>query len=164
MKKWVMVLSFLLSIGSAWGAEKAYNFVLPQLNSSKKVAMKSYKKRVVLLNMWASWCGGCRKEMPLLDKLARRYYKKGLRIIGANLDNKQKKGQKFVKKFQERLGKKSAILFVYDKNKATAKAYKAKGFPLTVLIRKGKVFKTYTGSFNESNEATLIADIEAALK
>lgn len=164
MKNILAGMLLLAGISTLWASEKAYDFRLPVLNAKGEVAMKQYRKKVVVLNMWASWCGGCRKEMPLLDKVARKYAKKGVRIIAVNLDNKKSKAVHFIEKFEEKLGKKSAIRFAYDKKKETARSYKAKAFPLTVLIRKGHVYKRYNGSFNASNEATLLKDIDAALQ
>jgi thiol-disulfide isomerase/thioredoxin len=52
-----------------------------------KVADKQGK--VVLLNMWATWCGPCRQEMPELVKLQDEYREKGFEVIGLNTDDEE---------------------------------------------------------------------------
>lgn len=41
---------------------------------------------VLLINYWATWCGPCRREMPLLDALYRKYHAQGLDLVGISLD------------------------------------------------------------------------------
>ncbi|MGD9628703.1 MAG: TlpA disulfide reductase family protein [Pyrinomonadaceae bacterium] len=53
--------------------------------STSKVA--DMKGKVVLLNMWATWCGPCRSEMPALVKMQDEHRDKGLEIIGLNTDD-----------------------------------------------------------------------------
>lgn len=53
--------------------------------STSKVA--DLKGKVVLLNMWATWCGPCRSEMPALVRMQDEHRDKGLEIIGLNTDD-----------------------------------------------------------------------------
>lgn len=67
-------------------AEKAYSADLKNLDGSTfKVSDK--KGKVVLLNLWATWCGPCRAEMPTLVKLQDENRDKGFEIIGLNTDD-----------------------------------------------------------------------------
>ena len=53
------------------------------------VTLENYRGKWVVLNLWATWCAPCVAEMPTLDKLHRRYNKKGLEVIAVNVDNQQ---------------------------------------------------------------------------
>lgn len=160
MKKGIVVLGCMLT-GLLYAAEPAHAFTLPTVEASKnEVVMPMGKKDLVLLNMWASWCPGCKEEMPLLDELARKY--KGLHVIAVNVDNKRENAQKYLKHFSEQIGKKSKITFLYDAKKSVVKAYKVRAFPTSVLIKGGKVIKSYLGSFNASNYDALLKDIDKA--
>ena len=48
--------------------------------------LERHQGEVVVLNFWASWCAPCRKEMPLLVRLQREYGPRGVRVIGASID------------------------------------------------------------------------------
>jgi len=162
------ILLLLLSINLIWAkhdiGQKAYNFYLPKLMEKGFVNMKIYNKRLILLNLWASWCPGCKKEMPLFDEIGKKFRHKSFRLVTVNLDNKAKNGKKFIKKLTKKLGHKPWMMFLYDKKKSTAKAYEASGFPLSLLIKNGKVVRRYVGSFDKTNEAQLIKDIQRYLR
>ncbi len=49
--------------------------------------MAALRGKVVVLNFWASWCGPCRSEMPLLDALARDYRERGVVVVGLSADD-----------------------------------------------------------------------------
>ena len=51
------------------------------------IRLSDYKKSVVLLDFWASWCGPCLKEAPAIRELARKYADKGLQVIGISVDD-----------------------------------------------------------------------------
>ncbi|MBS1963283.1 MAG: TlpA family protein disulfide reductase [Bdellovibrionales bacterium] len=53
----------------------------------KAVKLSDLKSKVVLINFWATWCGPCVKEMPSLQKLAAEYEKRGLSVVGVNVDD-----------------------------------------------------------------------------
>jgi thiol-disulfide isomerase/thioredoxin len=61
-------------------------------------AVREPGAKVVLVNMWASWCGPCRQEFPDLVKLARNYRERGLRVVLVSWDDKAGDAQKFQQK------------------------------------------------------------------
>jgi len=144
--------------------QKAIDFSLPSLSSpDQTVKMKSYKQKTVLLNFWASWCKGCKKEMPFLNKLASDNEGK-LTVIAVNIDNKKKKANDYIDKFIAKMGGTSKIKFVYNKDKSLPKAYELDAVPCSLLIKNGKIIKYYLGSFDEDNEKVLLNDVKKALK
>ena len=144
--------------------DKAVDFTLPSLTSEKTVKMADYSKGVVLFNVWASWCKGCKKEMPFFHKLGKKYKSQGFTVIAVNIDKKASKANKFLSKLNDNLDEKAVITFAYDKEKSLPEICEAKAVPFSQLIKDGKIIKVYLGSFDEDNEHELIADIEAALK
>lgn len=75
----VLILIFSVSISYAASENlsgKASNFTLKS-RSGKNIKLSELRGEVVMLNFWASWCGPCRKEMPLLEKIHKKYKKLG---------------------------------------------------------------------------------------
>jgi thiol-disulfide isomerase/thioredoxin len=68
----------------------------------KKVHLKDYRGKIVVLNFWATWCGPCKEEMPMFVAVEKEWAAKGIVFIGASLDERagQKVVPEFVKKFQ----------------------------------------------------------------
>jgi len=171
MRKYFLIGCLLLcSMGSSYLyaeveiGSRALDFSLPKVGSSKEsITMGSYKQESILLNFWASWCKGCKKEMPFLHKLAKDNEKK-LSVIAVNIDNKETKAQNYIDKFTSKMGETSKIKFVYDKEKSLPKAYKFEAVPCSLLIKNGTIIKYYVGSFDDESEQVVLKDIKEALK
>lgn len=166
LKKIVSTSVFLCvaSFAAPQVGDKAVAFNFPELiNAKKNIQMKDYDKEVVLLNVWASWCKGCKKEMPLFHELGKKFKGKNFTVVAVNIDKKPGNANEFLTSLNDKVGERAKITFAYDKKKMLPKAYEAKAVPFSLLVKNGKVVKTYLGSFNESNEKELIADIKAAL-
>lgn len=144
--------------------DKAIDFTLPSLTSDKQVKMADYSKGLVLMNVWASWCKGCKREMPFFHKIGKKYKSQGFTVIAINIDKKASKANKFLSKLNNKLDEKAVITFVYDKEKSLPEVCEAKAVPFSQLIKDGEIIKVYLGSFDENNEHELIEDIEDALK
>ena len=156
-----LLLTLLLSL--CIYAQEAQPFTLPQLSdSSKTVSMKHFKNKVILLNIWASWCDGCRKEMPILNTLSSKIHAKNFKVVIVNVDNKTDKAQRFLNKMVKKTGP-LTVTSLYDAKKSLPKAYQARGLPMSLLIKNNKVIKTYVGSFSDDDEAALIQEIKNAL-
>jgi thiol-disulfide isomerase/thioredoxin len=90
--------------------------------------------RVVLLNLWATWCGPCRKEMPALDRLQQKLGSKDFEVIAVNIDQRNPER---ARRFREEIG--VAALAPYADPDLTTfhdlqRVGLARGLPTTVLI------------------------------
>ncbi|HEX5352605.1 MAG TPA: TlpA disulfide reductase family protein [Rhodanobacteraceae bacterium] len=72
-----------LAIGDSVGA-----YALPDLDR-QTTALAKWRGKVVLLNFWATWCAPCRREMPMLAKLQRKYANDDLQVVGVAMDQPQ---------------------------------------------------------------------------
>src|SRR5579862_5223952 len=56
-------------------------------SSGKTAMLKKYRGKVVLLDFWATWCTGCKKEIPWFVEFQRKYAKQGLAVVGVSMDD-----------------------------------------------------------------------------
>jgi len=71
--------------------------VLPVLGGPGKGSIADYRGRWVLVNLWASWCGPCREEAPVLDRFARRYRRRGVTVLGINVQDNSEDALAFLR-------------------------------------------------------------------
>lgn len=109
-------------------------------SSGENLRLSEYRGDVVMVNFWATWCGPCRQEMPLLDELYARYGRVGFSLLGVNIDDNQSKAMNMVSE----LGVSFPVLF--DSTKEVSKLYDVDAMPVTVLIdREGTVRYVHLG-------------------
>lgn len=88
--------------GEAGGAgQGAIGAPLPPLKvdglSGKTIDVRSYRGHVLLLDVWASWCGPCKQELPVLDEMARRLKADGIEILAVSVDQERANVDKFLR-------------------------------------------------------------------
>ena len=94
--------------------------------------LADYRGKVVLLNVWATWCGPCREEMPSMEKLYREFGPQGLEIVAISIDDPGT--EKAILTFAKEYGITFEIL--HDPDKITAKHYQVTGYPESFIIGK----------------------------
>jgi cytochrome c biogenesis protein CcmG/thiol:disulfide interchange protein DsbE len=138
------VLATALSIvplNAAESREAAPSFSL--INSKgAPVSLSQYKGKVVLLDFWATWCTGCKVEIPWYMQFSRKYKRDGLVVLGVAMDDNWQPVKPFVKE------KKMNYPVVLG-NEAIAKQCGLTGMPKTLLIdRDGLIAWSFTGIVN----------------
>ena len=96
--------------------------------SGKNLKLSEYRGQVVLMNFWASWCGPCRQEMPLLEKLHNKYKKLGFTVMGVNVEEDSSKAKGIVKK------NKLTFPVLFDTQNKVSQLYQVSAMPSTVII------------------------------
>jgi thiol-disulfide isomerase/thioredoxin len=123
------------------------------------VKLSQWQGRVVLLNLWATWCAPCRKEMPTLNDVQKQLGSKDFEVVALSVD---RKGLEASSAFLKDTGADSLGLYVDDTTKSLDDL-QALGLPVTVLIdRKGHEIGRLLGPA-EWNSAEAIALIKAAI-
>jgi thiol-disulfide isomerase/thioredoxin len=127
---------------------KAPNFEAVTLNDHVvKSLADDYKGQVVLLNVWATWCGPCRIEMPSLEKLYREFGPKGLKVVAVNAADPDA-ADSTVKQFADGYGLTFDILrdMPAAGDDSITMTYKTRGFPESFVIDKqGVIRKKWIG-------------------
>jgi thiol-disulfide isomerase/thioredoxin len=95
----------------------------------------AFRGRTVLLNLWATWCGPCRREMPTLDRLQATLGGDGFQVVALSID---RAGVEPVRKFYDELGVEQLAIYV-DSSGRSMRALSALGLPTTLLLdREGR--------------------------
>ena len=121
----------------------------------KPLKMSAFQGEVVLLNFWASWCGPCRQEMPILDRIHQRYKPLGFTVVGVNVDEERGPAAHMLQE--------TPVSFPigFDPRGIVSTVYGVDSMPSTVIIdRRGMVRYTHRG-YQPGFEDQYIAQIKA---
>lgn len=122
-------LLVLMLIAGFAQANPAPDFTLKS-STGDNLRLAEQRGKVVMLNFWASWCGPCRKEMPLLDEMYKRYNEAGFELFGVNVEANTDDAKKLLKE----LGTSFPIL--WDGDSKVSKLYQVNAMPTTIMIDK----------------------------
>lgn len=102
--------------------------------AGKRVDLKDFRGRVVVVNFWATWCEPCRDEMPSLERLKAKLAGRPLEVLTVNYGEFPEKITPFVVK------EGIALAVLLDPQKEAAKEWKVGGLPMTFIVdAKGRV-------------------------
>jgi len=152
----VLMLVTCLSADAARikSGEQARDFALKTLDG-QNLRLSEYRGRVVLLSLFADWCGRCKQQLPELIALDRDYRDAGLQVLGVGLD-------------QDRdhllsANRASDFPILHDGDKQIARLYDIGKLPMTLLIdRHGKVRYVHQG-FRGDDVEQYVTQLEALL-
>lgn len=116
----------------------APDFTATDVNTGKSKSLYAdYRGHVTLVNVWATWCEPCKKEIPALDSLYRVMGPQGLRIAAVSID---KGASAPVKKFMDDFGVSFDVL--HDPEGTIQKTYQSTGVPESFLLdREGRIVR-----------------------
>jgi peroxiredoxin len=136
IKRTLILVTALLIAGRLSAAAlsgPAPDFTLKS-NGGDNIKLSELRGQVVMINFWASWCGPCRQEMPLLDQLYQRYQPMGFTLLGVNVEEDSSAANKVLKEIPV------TFPILYDTRNKVSENYQVKAMPSTVLIdRDGKM-------------------------
>ena len=130
------------------------------------IKLSDYEDKVLVLNLWATWCGPCRQEMPELVKMSSEYKSRGLVVLGIATEYNERQGQDYVKDFIRANGINYKV--IWDDGTLAGPLVQAMNgravIPQSFVIsRDGKIVKHFSG-FNPLSTPTLMRQaVEEAL-
>ncbi len=128
-----------LGASSTLDGRHAPDFSL-QSFSGETLSLSGYRGDVVMINFWATWCGPCRQEMPILDELYSRYSRAGFQLLGVNIDDEPERAKDMLRE----LGVSFPVVF--DNRKEVSDLYSVQAMPLSVMVdREGLVRYVHYG-------------------
>lgn len=122
-----------------------------------EVHLAQFKGRVVLVTFWASWCGPCRRELPVLDALKKTAGDR-LEIVAVNVKDTTEDYRLIRRQL-----KKTGLIFTHDRSGAISDGYDVKSYPnLYVIDQAGRISAVHVGFGDESLDR-LLRDINKLL-
>ena len=110
--------------------------------AGKAHTLADFRGKVVLLNVWATWCEPCREEMPTLDRLQARLGGDHFQVVALSVDQQ---GASIARKFYDDVAIKALPLYV-DPTAKAAFVLNAPGLPVTLLVdRSGREIGRHLG-------------------
>jgi len=125
--------------------EQAPDFTL-RSNHNANLRLADMRGEVVMINFWATWCGPCRQEMPLLEKLYTKYQPAGFKILAINIEKDSEKADKFI----EDIGISYPVL--YDSESTVSKLYDVEAMPSTMFIDREGNFRYLHKGYKPGDE------------
>ncbi|HTJ23746.1 MAG TPA: TlpA disulfide reductase family protein [Gemmatimonadaceae bacterium] len=135
---------FPVNVGSS-----APDFRAKVLGENRYKSLADYKGQVVMLNIWATWCGPCQVEIPSLERLYREYGDKGLKLVAVSIDDYVSEDS--IRAFARNFGVTFEVL--HDSTHTIERQYQATGYPETFVIGKeGTIRKKWIGPDDWSSQ------------
>ena len=126
-----LLLTIYMAVSGLAGATElnhpAPDFTLKSM-AGKNLKLSEMTGNVVLINFWASWCGPCREEMPLLNDLHNRYEALGFTVVGVNVEEDVSGAKSFLQNFPVEFP------VLLDNSNQVSKQDKVIAMPATVVV------------------------------
>ena len=142
---------------TATAAKAAPDFALT-LSDGRKLTLAQLRGQVVMINFWASWCGPCRTEMPLLDAMYKKYKALGFTLVAVNVEPNSKEAQAFLHDVPV------SFPIAFDNDSKLTKLFDVQGMPSSVIIdRKGNARVVHKG-YRPGDENAYLDNIRALIR
>ncbi len=161
MKRWLgAALGLMLAATPALAqkmAGEAPDFTLKSL-SGENVKLSELRGEVVMINFWASWCGPCRQEMPILDALYGQYKDLGFTILGVNVEEDPEGARRLLKMIPV------TFPVLLDSDNRVSEQYKVVAMPSTYLIDRDGNMRYFHAGYQPGYEELYDAQIRELLR
>lgn len=126
----------------------------PPEAGQKAITLSALRGRPVILDFWATWCGPCQAEAPIVNGIATRFKDKGLVVVGVNTSDAQVLAEAFVKK------KGLTFPVVFDEGNDVAHKFHVENLPTLIVVSKeGKVHAVRHGITSDSDLERLVRQV-----
>ena len=130
----------------------APSFTLKSLSGLGSIKLDYYGGRVIVVDFWASWCGPCRAEAPVLNRVWRQWKSHLVTFIGVDTRDTQGDGRSFAR------GVHISYPVAFDGSGGTARTYGVGALPATFVISpRGRVVADFLGSVSAQELSAAIA-------
>lgn len=134
----------------------------PELNArtldGQRIRLADLRGKVVIVDFWASWCEPCREEMPVLERLYRRYGDRGLVVIGVSVDRTERNARGFLRRTPV------SFPIIHDGGHGIANRYSPPRMPSSYIIDKRGIVRHIHEGFRSGDAAAMEREVRALLR
>jgi peroxiredoxin len=154
----VLLITLALALPASAGvaAVQAPAFTL-RSDDGKLVSLAQFKGDVVMINFWASWCGPCRQEMPLLDNIYKQYKDMGFTLLGVNVEPHAHDANAWLKQTPV------SYPILYDPKSQVSQLYAVQAMPTTVIIDRNGIVRFVHNGYVPGDENQYMNSIRALI-
>jgi len=143
--------------GAVTVQDQAPDFTLKTLEGSN-LRLEEYRGQVVLINFWASWCGPCRQEMPLLDRLHQRYVDTGFAVLGINVEGEVAPARELIDKIPV------SFPVLIDQGQSVSELYDLKAMPSTMVVDRDGVVRYIHLGYKPGDESKYVEVVKELIR
>jgi len=153
-----LAATLLLALPAWAGAAgvQAPAFTLQSVDG-RTVSLAQFKGDVVMINFWASWCGPCRQEMPLLDSIYKQYKDMGFVLLGVNVEPDAHSANAWLRKTPV------SYPILYDPKSQVSQLYQVQAMPTTVIVDRQGVVRFVHNGYVPGDENQYMNSIRALI-
>ncbi len=127
-------------------------------DSGENLRLSELRGEVVLINFWASWCGPCRQEMPVLSELHDKYKAMGFTVLGVNVEENSDEARKLLKDMPV------SFPVLFDNDSSVSKQYDVAAMPSTVLVDRNGNMRYLHKGYKPGLEETYVQQVRSLLR
>jgi thiol-disulfide isomerase/thioredoxin len=139
---------------TAAAGSKQVGAPLPELSveglSGKAIGVSEYRGKVLLLDVWASWCGPCKQELPMLDDMARRLRRDGIEVLAVSVDQERENLIRFL-----RARPRWALTVAHDPKGEIADRLAPEKMPTSYIIDRAGIVRYVNSGFVPADAAVI---------
>lgn len=138
--------------------DRAPEFVNVKTPAGRRIKLRKFRKKIVVLTFGASWCKPCKRELPAYSKIASRFPQ--VKFIAVNIDKNKAKGKRFLQRYVRNRRIRTGL----DPAGSTVQLYEPPTMPSTYIIGKYGVIRDRHRGYRSGDEKTLAKKLRKMLK
>lgn len=152
-----MLVLLTATVAAYAGQAPAPDFTLKS-DTGENIRLSELRGEVVLINFWASWCGPCRQEMPILSELHDKYKAMGFTVLAVNVEENSSKARKLLRDMPV------SFPVLYDNDSNVSKQYNVVAMPSTVLVDRNGNMRFLHKGYKPGLENTYVEQVRSLIR
>ena len=152
-----LLVLFVATVTAGVDQAPAPDFTLKSA-SGENLRLSEMRGDVVMINFWASWCGPCRQEMPILSELHDKYKAMGFTVLGVNVEENSSEARKLLKEMPV------SFPVLFDNDSTVSKQYDVVAMPSTVLVDRNGNMRYLHKGYKPGLENTYVEQVRSLIR